>query len=235
MILVGVSPGGHNKFAATTLFFNGHMPAAIISTKVKSGVDDVLADVVGLVGEWGELSAVAIAAPLTWAGVPSGWRGCDLTMRKLLPAWVPRTWWRPPNVLPGAIAVQGPALAWALAREIKGGILPQHRLYETHPRTSLALIAGDLKASILGYRQMGTTIAQKRKHIVRLFEAFTDAGVVKAEVEPPNSADELDALICALTALGAVAPESGLVVHELEGGEIRPVGKRQLAVLKALP
>ena len=235
MILIGVSPGGRNKFATTALFFSGRLPASIVFTRVQSGVDDVLGSVVGIVGEWGELSAVAVAAPLTWSGVPSGWRACDRTMRKLFPAWMPKTWWRPPNLLPGSVAVQGPALAWALAREIKAGILPQHHLYETHPRASLALVAGDLKASILGYRQAGTTAPQKRKHIARLLETFRDAGAVKTEVEPPHTADELDALICAVTALGAVAPESGLVVHELEGGEIRPVGKRALAILKALP
>jgi len=235
MIFIGVSPGGRGRFAVTALYFNGRLPASIIATMVQSGVDEVLGRVVGLVGEWSELSGVAIAAPLTWSGVQSGWRDCDAEAKRLLPAWAPKSWWRPPNVLPGSIAVQGPALAWALAREVKGGVLPQHRLYETHPRTSLALAAGDLKAAILAYRAPGTPAAQRRKHIARLLETFRDAGAVKSEVDPPESPDELDALICAVTALGAVAPESGLVVHELAGGDIRPVGKRALAILKALP
>ncbi|MBI5507741.1 MAG: DUF429 domain-containing protein [Deltaproteobacteria bacterium] len=235
MILVGVHPGGRNKFAVTTLFYNGRLPAAIVSSRAHSGVDDVLADIVGLVGEWGELNGAAIDAPLTWAGLPSGWRDCDLKAQRLLPAWAPKAWWRPPNVLPGAVAVQGPALAWALAREIKSGILPHHRLFETHPRTSLALCASDLKPNILGYRSVGVALSERRRHVGRLLGHFGDAGVVKSEVEPPTSPDELDSLVCAITALGAVAQDCGLVVHELQGGEIRPVGHRTLAVLKALP
>ncbi len=232
---MGIDPGGKNRFAASTLYYNGRLPASLIASKVHSGVDDVLADVVGQTGEWSELTAVAIAAPLTWSGVPSGWRNCDVVARRLLPDWVPKSWWRPPNVLSGAVAVQGPALAWALAREIKGGVLPQHKTFETHPRASLALVACDLRAAILGYQRREATAAEQRKHVARIVEHFVDAGIVRIETKPPVTGDELQGLICALTALGACAPETGLVVHELEGGDIRPVGKRSLALLKALP
>src|SRR5579872_3791711 len=107
MIFVGVDPGGKKRFAEATLFFSQRLPVSLISSRIHSSVDDIIAQVVGVVGEWSELSAIAIAAPLTWSGVASGWRKCDKLARETLPNWMPKTWWRPPNVLPGTIAVQG--------------------------------------------------------------------------------------------------------------------------------
>lgn len=234
-VVIGVHPGGKNKFAVCALFWNGRPPASLFRSRSYSGVDEVLADIVGTYGEWGDLKSVAIDAPLTWAGSHSGWRPCDLALRKALPKWAPRTWIRPPNTLPGAISVQGPALAWALAHEIKRAQLPEHSLVETHPRLALSHIASDLQAAVLGYRNRDLKPARLRAHLTRLTQRIVDAGIVRMETEPPQTADELDAMVCAVTALGKAEPDSGLVLAEWAGGEIRPVGKRPLVILRALP
>jgi predicted nuclease with RNAse H fold len=200
-----------------------------------SGVHAVLNEVMGVVGEWGELSAAAIDAPLTWAGTPTGVRHADELLQKRVPDWVPATWFRPPNALPGAVAIQGPALTWAMKVETKLGNLPEHDIYETHPRASLSRTARDLKASILGYRNRDLKDATRRKHIATLVERFVDSGNVALEAPAPTIAEELEALVSALTALGVTYPQSGLVTHVVGGGPIRPVGTRQIAILDALP
>ena len=43
------------------------------------------------------------------------------------------------------------------------------------------------------------------------------------------------ALTCAVTAMAVAFPETGLITHEIPGGEIRPVGKRSLVILGGLP
>lgn len=234
-ILIGVDPGGRNSFAVSALFWSGRLPAMHIGCRSYSGVDAVLRDISSVFGEWGELSAVAISAPLTWSGAPSGWRDCDLALRDRLPSWAPATWLRAPNTQPGAVVVQGPALAWALAREIKGGVLPSHPVVETHPLVSLARTMPDLKDSILGYRRRNVAARSRQKHTRRLIDRFVDAGIMKLESDVPTTAAELHASVAAIVALGCAFPDSGLVTHESKGGEIRPVGMRKLVILDALP
>lgn len=232
-VLIGVHPGGRLKFAVCALYWNGKLPVSVFRARSYSGVDDVLADIVGVQGEWGALSGIAIDAPLTWSGAPSGWRACDLELRKHLPSWVPKTWIKAPTTIPGAIAVQGPALGWTLAQEIKLGTLPEHGLVETNPRISLAAVASDLKESVLAYR--GRDTAAVPDAIRRLVGRFEETGVARIDEEPPKTADELDAFVCSLVALGRAHPESGLVLSDYQGGEIRPLGRRQVAILKGLP
>jgi hypothetical protein len=234
-VFVGVYPGGRKKFAVSSLLFTGRLPVMFVGARSHSGVEAALKDVVGVAGEWGELSAVAIAAPLTWSGAPNGLRPCDLALRGMLPSWAPHTWVRAPNSLPGAIAVQGPALAWALAQEVKDGLLPKHKMVETHPVVSLANVGRHLRTQILAYRQPGVDAAARRGHVGRLVEGFVDAGLVKLEFGPPQTSEELDALVCSLTALGVGAPDCGLVTEELEAGDIRPLGQRPAVVIRALP
>jgi hypothetical protein len=232
-VLIGVHPGGKLKFAVCALFWNGKLPVSVFRARSYSSVDDVLADIVGIQGEWGSLAGIAIDAPLTWSGAPSGWRNADLTLRKTLPKWVPKTWIRPPTTISGAVSVQGPALGWALAQEIKNGQLPEHSLIETNPRLSLAAVASDLKDSVIAYRGRNAELVPDA--IKRLAHRFEETGVAKIEEEPPKTAEELDAFVCALVALGRAHPDSGLVLTEYQGGEIRPLGRRQLALLKGLP
>jgi hypothetical protein len=69
-----------------------------------------------------------------------------------------------------------------------------------------------------------------------LLAAFGSTGILRVESEVvPTTAQELDALVCAFTALGVAAPDSGIVINELQGGDLRPVGKRPVVVLEALP
>lgn len=234
-VLIGVHPGGRMKFAVCALFWNGRLPVSLFRARSYSGVDDVLADIVGVQGEWGSLAGIAIDAPLTWSGAPSGWRACDLNLRQTLPSWVPKTWIRPPTTIPGATAVQGPALGWALAQEIKNGQLPEHGLVETNPRLSLASIASDLREAVLGYRGRDATPESTAAHIKRLVERLEETGIIRIEEEPPKTPDELDALACAVVALARAYPETGLVLGEWQGGDIRPIGRRQVAILRGLP
>lgn len=233
-VLIGVHPGGKLKFAVCALYWNGKLPVSVFRARSYSGVDDVLADIVGVQGEWGSLAGIAIDAPLTWSGAPSGWRNCDLTLRRALPSWVPKTWIRPPTTIPGSTAVQGPALGWALAQEIKNGQLPEHGLVETNPRLSLAAVGSDLKEAVLAYRGRGDA-ASVANAIETLVGRFEETGIARIEEEPPKTADELDAFVCALVALGRAHPESGLVLTELKGGDIRPIGRRPVAILRGLP
>ncbi|MEE8409767.1 MAG: hypothetical protein V3T05_09195 [Myxococcota bacterium] len=234
-ILLGVHPGGRNKFAVCALFYSGRFPAMVVRVRSHSGVEAVLQDIIGVVGEWGELDATAVNSPLTWSGAPNGWRDCDSRLRQMLPAWAPRAWVRPPNSLAGAVAVQGPALAWALAQEVKRGLLPKHKMVETHSRVSLANVARHMSTSVIALARPGLKASTRRRHIARLVEDLVDAGLIKLEVEPPDTVEELAALVCAITALGAASAESGLVVAQLPGGDIRPIGKRPVVVLQALP
>lgn len=234
-VFIGVYPGGRNKLAVCSSFFTGKLPVMFVGARSHSGVEAALKDVVGVAGEWGELGAVAIAAPLTWSGAPNGLRPCDLTLRSMLPSWVPQTWVRAPNSLPGAIAVQGPALAWVLAQEVRGGSLPRHKMLETHPLVSLVNVGRHLRKQILGYRKPGLDATTRRRHVARLVEGFVDAGLVKLELGPPQTSEELDALVCSLTALAVGVPDCGLVTEELEAGDIRPLGHRTPVVIRALP
>ena len=234
-ILVGAHPGGRNSFAVSALFWTGRLPAMLIGSRAYSGVDAVLNDIMGTFGEWGELSAAAIDSPLTWSGSPNGWRECDRELKRYIPQWVPRTWHRSPNALPGAIGIQGPALTWSLAVEAKRGNIPVHTVVEAHSRISMARVMPEMRKSSLSYSRRDLTVATRRKHVARLVEHLVDSGALKIELEPPSSPEQLDALMCALTALSAHAPDSGLVSHTFEGGEIRPVGTRKLVILDALP
>ncbi len=234
-IVFGVNPGGKSNFALATLFWSGQLPASLIATRSLSGVDEALYDIIGVVGEWGELSAVAIDAPLSWGGSPSGWRRSDRLLQKRLPEWAPRTWHRAPNSLPGSVSVQGPALTWGLASEIKAGQLPHHTVLETNARVALALVAPDQKEHLLAAYSSRTEAAERKRHVQEVVGHFVDAGLLRIEAEEPCTAEELDAFACAMTALAVAVPETGLVTHELAGGDIRPVGKRPLVILEALP
>lgn len=234
-ILLGVRPGGRDGFAVSALFWTGRLPGRLIASHSFSGVRSVLHNILGIVGEWGALDAVAIDAPLTWSGSENGERPADAALRDLTPPWVPRTWFRPPNALPGAVAIQGPALAWVLALEAKRGNLPPHTVVETHSRGSLSRIARDLPASVVGYRDRALDEAARQTHRLSLVNRFVDAGIVSLEIPPPQTPEELESLVCAVTAMAVAFPECGLTVHELEGGDIRPVGTRSVALLSALP
>ncbi len=234
-VVIGAHPGGRSKYAVSALFYGANLPALMFRSRAYSGTDEVLADIVGTYGEWGELAAVAIDAPLTWAGGQSGWRDCDLEIRERLPGWVPRTWIRPPNAISGAIGVQGPALAWSLAQEIRSGQLPKHRVVETNPRVGLARIAPDLRDAILTYREPKQSAKSRRAALDALLTRFTDAGLITLEDTPPASSSELDALICAIVALANAHPETGLIVQSFTGGDIRPVGQREVSLLYGIP
>ena len=233
-IVIGANPGGRRSFAISALFWSGKAPALLIDSRSYSGVMDVLQDIIGVIGEWGELDAAAIAAPLTWSGSSSGWRDCDLGLKKHLPKWAPNSWLRSPNALSGAVAVQGPALTWAMAYEAKRGLLPEHAVFETHPRASLTSILPDMQKSLIGYRNREVGAKTRAKHVAKIAERLVDTGLVRLEHSPSN-ADELEGMVCALTALAKAYPECGLVTREFEGAPIRPVGKRNLIVLAGLP
>lgn len=234
-IFVGVQPGGTGNFAVCALFWERQLPALVVKAGSYSGVDEVLNDIMGISGEWGPMGNLAIAAPLTWSGSPSGWRKCDRILLKQLPAWAPKSWLRAPNSLPGAISVQGPALTWALARETKLGQLAAHGVVETMPRLCLAQVAADLKTAVLDYRRREVAASTRRDHVRRLLQRLVEPGFVKIEQDKLETADALDALVCALVALASAVPEAGLVVSELAGGDIRPVGRRSVAILQAFP
>ena len=233
--VIGVSPGGRGKFAVAAMYWPGRFPALAVGTSSHSGVDAVLNEVVGVSGEWGGLTYATIAAPLTWSGSPSGWRKCDKRLKKMLPPWVPSTWLRAPNALPGAVSVQGAALTWRLAKEIKAGILPSHGVAETHALVSWASIGRDLSDMVLDYRR-GTQTPERRHDCQRaLLARLVEPGMIRLEGAEPHNADELDALLSALVSLGLGFPDCGLVVKTMVGGDIRPVGQRNVAVLQALP
>jgi predicted nuclease with RNAse H fold len=234
-ILVGVQPGGRGNFAVCALYWNGKLPAIAVKARSYSGVDEVLAAILGITGEWDALNMVAIASPLSWSGTQSGWRKCDKLMLKQLPKWAPRNWLRAPNSLPGNVSVQGPALTWAMAKEAKLGMLPAHGVVETNPRICLAQVAADLQTEILDYRRREVDVELRRKHVKTLVQRLIEPGLLRIEQDPPKSADELDALVCAMVAFGAAVPEAGLVMQELAGGDIRPVGKRVVTLLQAFP
>lgn len=234
-IMVGVQPGGKGNFAVCSLYWTGKLPAIVFESRSYAGVDEVLVDIMGVSGEWGNLTQAAVAAPLTWSGSPSGWRKCDKALRREIPGWAPETWLRAPNSLSGAFTVQGPALVWAMAKEAKLNQLPPHGVVETHPRLCLAHIASDLSAAVLGYRDKELTAPQRAAHVKTLLQRVTEPGIVRIDAEPPQSSDELDALICAMVALGVAVPECGLVLNEIPGGDIRPVGKRTVNILQAFP
>jgi predicted nuclease with RNAse H fold len=234
-ILVGVQPGGKGNFAVTALYWSGKLPAIVFRARSYFGVDEVLADIMGTTGEWGSLTMVAIAAPLSWSGTPSGWRRCDRAMVKGLPAWAPKTWLRAPNSLPGAVSVQGPALTWAMAKEAKLGQLPEHGVVETHPRVCLSHIASDLQAAVLDYRRRDISAEARQGHVEALLKRLTEPGMLRIDADSPRGPDELDALVCAMVALGVAVPDSGLVIQEHAGGDIRPVGKRSVMLLTAFP
>jgi hypothetical protein len=234
-IVFGAHPGGKNAFALTTLFYQGRLPASLVVARSVSSVEEAKNHVIGVVGEWGEVGVLAMNAPLSWSGTLGGWRDCDLALKKKLPEWAPRTWYRSPNALPGAQGVQGPALAWALADEVRRHQLPQHQLIETHAKLSLTHVAKDRKDDLL--KLWGRSSKEARLgHVERLVEHFIDAGIIRLEVtEPPRSVEMLESLVAAVTALAVAAPDTGLVTQTLEGGELRPAGKRQVVVLEALP
>ncbi|MEM6533985.1 MAG: DUF429 domain-containing protein [Myxococcota bacterium] len=234
-VVIGAHPGGKSRYTVCGLFYSGSLPALMFRLRSYSGTDEVLGDIVGTFGEWGELAAVAIDAPLTWSGTASGWRACDLELKQKLDPWIPKTWVRPPNALAGAVGVQGPALAWTLAQEIKSGQLPKHTLVETNPRLCLARIATEKREAILQYRNSKASAAERNGAVHALLGLLVESGVVQLEDTPPRDTAQLDALVSALVALGTAHPESGLIVNSVEGGEIVPVGRRPFNLLTALP
>ncbi len=231
-LVFGVSPGARGGISLAALYSRGTLPASLLVATTVASIDEALARIVGTVGEWGELGAVGIAAPLTWSGTPRGAREVDALLRKRLPTWAPRSWVRPPVAQPTGIALQGPALTWGLASEIRAGQLPRHSVFECHPRVALARLWPDRRDDILGYVTKNGSAA---RHVAALVEAFADAGILRLEDAPPATAGELEALVAALTALGVSMPEAGFIVHELAGGDLRPVGRRPVVLLESLP
>ena len=109
-VYVGVHPGGRSSFAVCALFWQGRLPAWLFTYRVYSSVQEVLNDIVGVFGEWGDITGVAVDAPLTWAGSIGGKRDNDKQLRALLPDWVPATWVRAPNSQVGAATMVYPFL-----------------------------------------------------------------------------------------------------------------------------
>ena len=234
-VFIGVQPGGRGAFAICALYCAGPLPAALFQARSYGGVDEALGHILGICNEWGGLQHLAIGAPLSWSGSPSGWRRCDRQLRRQLPDWAPASWLRAPNSLPGAISVQGPALLWRLAKEVREGNLGEHAAVETCPRIGLVHVLRERNEAVLGYRDRSQTVLQRRAHVQALVQRLTEPGVLRLERDVPTTPDQLDALVAALVALGLGIPDAGVVVQELEGGDIRPVGRRPLALLRALP
>lgn len=233
-IVLGIRPGGRYSFAVAALYWTGKLPGKLVAIRSHSGVQAVLDDLMGIVGEWGELTAAAVDAPLTWNGSPTGWRKCDDKLREMLPEWAPKSWIRSPNAMPGAVGIQGPALTWSMALEKRHGNLPEYRLFESHPRLSMARAFRDAKKQLIGYRQSKTPAEEKRAHIDYLLDRFVDAGALSIETDRPSSVEELEATVCAITAMGDAFDASGIVTHRIEGGVIRPVGRRDIVILSGL-
>jgi hypothetical protein len=234
-ILLGVRPGGRDGFAVAAIFTEGRLPGRLILSDTLSGVRAVLDRILGVIGEWGELTAAAIDAPLSWSGSPTGRREGDELLQNLVPDWVPKNWFPSPNAMQGAVAIQGPALAWAMAAEAKQKNLPTHEIYETHPRASLARTLRTEREAILAYRDRDIPTADRTAHVRRILGCLLDAGVLVIETSTPETPVELEATVCAVTAMAVAFPNAGFAVHELGGGEIRPVGRRQIIVLGGLP
>lgn len=234
-ILLGVRPGGRNSFAVAALFWTGRLPGRLVLIKSHSGVQAVLNTIIGLVGEWGELTTVAVDAPLSWTGSATGWRPCDEAIRQLVPAGLPRTWVRSPNALPGAVGIQGTALTWTLALEAKEGNIPLHTAVETNARISMARCLRQAHGAISAYRHRATKAPARSLHVQSLTSQLVDAGTIVLEGSPPRSVEELDAVVSAVVAMAVAFPECGLVTHSFAGGNIRPVGSRSVVVLDALP
>jgi hypothetical protein len=231
-LVFGASPGARGGLGLAAIYWSGRPPASLIMATRLGTADEALGRLVGTVGEWGELSAVAVAAPLTWSGGPRGRRAVDAALRKRLPSWAPRTWVRPPLAMPSAVVLQGAALTWGLANEIREGLLPHHTVIEAHPRLALARVFADRRDSVLG------SLAAKdspEMHVGALVTALAEAGVLRLEAEAPRTSIELEAVVAALAALGVAVPDAGLVTQELSGGEVRPLGKRPVVLLEALP
>lgn len=234
-VLIGAHPGGRNRYAVCGLFYGGSLPALLFRSRAYSGTQEVLTDIVGAAGEWGGLAAVAIDAPLTWSGGATGWRSADEKLRDLSPEWFPKRWLKPPNALTGAVAVQGPALAWSLAREIRNEILPSHRVVETHSRLSLARAFDDRRAAVLAYRDRKSSATEREAAVESLFERFLATGLIQLEDRAPKNHAELDALVAAVVTLGTAFPETGVRVLSHPGADLRPVGDRPVNILDALP
>ncbi len=234
-ILLGVRPGGRNSFAVAALYWNGKLPGRLVMMQSHSGVQAVLDGIIGLVGEWGDLTTISIDAPLSWTGSATGWRPCDEAIRQMLPLGAPRNWVRSPNALPGAVGIQGPALTWALAVEAKAGNIPKHTTVETHARVGMARALRQARVDVLNYRQRALKTAERLTHIERLTHQFIDAGTIALEGSAPQTPEELDALVSAIVSMALAFPHTGLVTHAYAGGAIRPVGSRQVVLLDALP
>ncbi|MBN1960914.1 MAG: DUF429 domain-containing protein [Deltaproteobacteria bacterium] len=232
-VVFGIRPAPRVGISVVSLYWQAKLPAmSILATTVPS-VTSAMSQIIGTVGEWGELSAIAIAAPLTWSGAKHGRRAIDNVLRQNLPRWASRTWVRLPLAQSSAVTVQGTAIALSLANEIRQGQLPHHAVVECNPRYSLAYLWPDFSQSVLEYLR-GTK--EDQNHIEKLLQQFHDAGVVRYEEDHrPQNAGELEAFAAALTALGVAEPQMGLVVQQHAGGDIRPVGKRVVATLLALP
>jgi hypothetical protein len=231
-VVFGVRPAPRAGISLVSLYWQSKLPATSILSVTVPSVEAALCQIIGTVGEWGDLSAVAVAAPLTWSLALHGRREVDDILRKRLPRWASRTWLRYPGATAGAVAVQGPALVLALAAEIRQNQLPHHTVVECHPRLTLARLWPDSSASVTGYLRGSK---ENPRHIASLLAQFSDAGIVHFEDRGPHNAGELEALVAALTALGVAVPDAGLVVQQHAGGQVRPVGKRAVAVLAALP
>lgn len=235
-IFLGAQPAGANHFAVAAVYWTGQWPLTLIHCRSYQGLQPILQEILGICGEWGPIGALAVAAPLTWSSSPGGWRHCDRQLIGQLPTWAPKTWVRAPNSLPGAVTVQGPALIWALAKEHKQGTIPAHEVIETHPRLCLANLFPQLQEPLLIYRERQRSLQDRQRALEIIIKSLTNTGLFRWQTEEPTSADELDAWVCALVACGQrAAATSGLVIQQWAGGEIRPVGRRQVALLRALP
>jgi len=232
-IFFGATPGRKGQFGVAALYFKDQLPASVLRLRAVACVDDALREIIAVAGEWSEMSAVGVAAPLSWDGSARGLRPCDHEILERLPTWAPRPWVRSAVALPGAVALQGPALAWALANEIKSGQLPKHAVFETLPRASLALLAPEHKSDLLLLSGRPTPAAHA-KAVARLLARLTDSNIVRFDVPPPTTLFALEAVVSALIALAVTSPALGLVTRELDGGNLRPLGARPVVLLEAL-
>lgn len=234
-MVLGIIPGRKGKFALCALFHKPDSPPSVVNMTSLTSVEHALQTVVGVVGEWTELSATVIAAPLSWSAACDGWRGCDLSLRKRMPAWVPRAWVRAPNAVLGTVSMQGPALALAMANEIRIGQLPRHRLLETNPRVSLALALPDAQNDIRACFAQAGSLDASAAAAKRICARLIDKRLLAFDVPQPTSPHEIEAIVAALTGLAHVSPDFGLPTAHWAGGDLRPLGKRPLVVLDAIP
>lgn len=199
---LGYDPVGKGRFAAVALREVGHSVDQVRGSIVSS-VSEALAFATDL---GGRVVAAAIDAPLTWSTRPGGWRRVDEELRRRHRRHQGKV--VAPNSLMGAVAVQGPALAMALAERFTDIVIS-----EAHPK--LACVA------------LGVPLDEDpQSRAASVFQAMHMEGALRRCTD-----DVVDGLVAACTAWAAHAKPSGWadLLRELEDPELLyPVAKERL-------